>query len=77
MYVWEKKYIQNEVQVKKCFLQVSCNLTLQLPEVINMELLPKCPYIIQQTGITNTQNNLADVILIQHQILITNKQGNV
>ena len=47
------------------------------PEVINMELLPKCPYIIQQTGITNTQNNLADVILIQHQILITNKQGNV
>ena len=38
---------------------------------------PKCPYIIQQTGITNTQNNLADVILIQHQILITNKQGNV
>ena len=54
MYVWEKKYIQNEVQVKKWFLQVSCNLTLQLPEVINMELLPKCPYIIQQTDITNT-----------------------
>ena len=77
MYVWEKKYFQNEVQVKKWFLQVSCNLTLQLPEVINMELLQKCPYIIQQTGITNTQNNLADVILIQHQILITNKQGNV
>ena len=77
MYVWEKKYFQNEVQVKKWFLQVSCNLTLQLPEVINMELLLKCPYIIQQTGITNTQNNLADVILIQHQILITNKQGNV
>ena len=78
---WLNVCLRKEVLPKwsssKEMILAGCNLTLQLPEVINMELLPKCPYIIQQTGITNTQNNLADVILIQHQILITNKQGNV
>ena len=36
------------------------------------------PYIIQQAGNENTQNYSVEVaILIKHQILVTNLQGNV
>lgn len=37
--------------------------------MINMKVLPLCPYIIQQTGIKNTQTHqVEDFILILHQI---------
>lgn len=44
-----------------------------------MQLLPKVSiYIIQQTGDGNTPTyQVQDIILIQHQILVTNLQGNV
>ena len=46
-------------------------------QVINMKLLPKIS-IHWQTGNENTQTNQAeDVILIHHQILITNCEGYV
>ena len=36
------------------------------------------PYIIQQTGSENTQTyQVQDIILMKHQFLITNLQGNV
>ena len=38
----------------------------------------KYPYIIQQTGSENTQTyQVQDIILMKHQFLITNLQGNV
>ena len=44
-------------------------------KVINFPLL--YPYIIQQTGNENTGTYQAEVVfLIQHQIPITNLQGN-
>ena len=53
-------------------------LTLQLPEVINMYLLPKYPEIIQQAGNENIQTYQVEVIIsILLQILITNLQGNM
>ena len=44
-----------------------------------MRLLPIVyPYIIQQTGSEITQiYQVQDIILIEHQILVTNFQGNV
>ena len=43
-----------------------------------MKLLPRYPYIIQQTGYENIQTHqLEAAILIQHQVLITNLQGSV
>ena len=48
---------------------------LQEMKVINFSLL--YPYIIQQTGNENTGTYQAEVVfLIQHQIPITNLQGN-
>ena len=35
------------------------------------------PYIIQQTGNENIQTYQLEAILIYHQVLITNLQGNV
>ena len=53
-------------------------LTLKLPEVINMWLLPIVSSIIQQTGSEKTQTYQAqDIILIEHQILVTNLQQDV
>ena len=54
------------------------SLTLELPEVINMKLPLITPYIIQQTGNENIQTyQVEPAILIWHQVLITNLQGNV
>ena len=53
-------------------------LSLKLPEVINMQLLPILSSIIQQTGSEKTQTyQVQDIILIKHQILVTNLQQNV
>ena len=44
-----------------------------------MQCLPIVyPYIIQQTGSEITEiYQVQDIILIEHQILVTNLQGNV
>ena len=55
-------------------------LTLELPEVIYLQLLPSILlfYIIQHTGDENTQTYRIEVfILIQNQILVSNLQRNV
>ena len=45
--------------------------------MINVNPLPKYPCIIQQTDIESTQTNQVEAaILIYHQALITNLQGN-
>ena len=46
-------------------MRLTCNFSLQYP------------YIIQQIGNENAQTNQVEVILIYHQILVTNLQGNV
>ena len=46
--------------------------------MINVNLLPKYPCIIQQTDNENTQTYQVEAaILIKHQALITKLQGNV
>ena len=51
---------------------------VKLPDVINMQLLlKKYPFINYPTGHENTRTYQVKVVnLIQHQILVTNLQGN-
>ena len=53
-------------------------LTLKLPEVINMYLLPILSIHYPANKCENTQTyQVQDIILIKHQILVTNLQQNV
>ena len=52
-------------------------LTLNSQKWSTWNFSPWYPYIIQQTANENIQSYQVEVILIQHQILITNLQGNV
>ena len=46
--------------------------------MINVKLLPTNPHIIQETGDENIETYQVEAaILISHQVLITNLQGNV
>ena len=53
-------------------------LTLKLPEVINIQIFPMISVHYLVRGNKNTQTHHAEVLnLIKHQIVVTNLQGNV